>query len=127
MAAAAFIAAAPAAADAVPGLGGELLRVVLSLAGVVVLIFVAGWLSRRLQGRPAGGGRRIRCVESCAVGARDRLLLVDADGKRLLIGAGPGGLRTLHVYEGAAPAASEIAAAPTLPGFADVLARWRRP
>jgi len=105
--------------------GGELLRVVLSLAAIVALIFVAGWLSRRLQARTTPGGRRLRCVESMAVGARDRLMLVDADGKRLLIGMGQGGMRTLHVYEGTAPAPEAAPQAPMAP-FGDVLARWKR-
>mgnify|MGYP003707215713 CR=1 FL=1 len=107
--------------------GGELLRVLLSLAAVVALIFVAGWMSRRLQARSRPGGRRIRCVEAMAVGARDRVLLLDADGKRLLVGVGPGGMRTLHVYDGtpAEPIAAEPAAAP-LPAFGELLARWKR-
>lgn len=108
--------------------GGELVRVILSLVAVVALIFVAGWLSRRMQGRARAGGRRLRCVESMAVGARDRLLLIDADGKRLLVGAGPGGLRTLHVYDGAAPV--DEMPPPVLPGvpnFAQLVARLRKP
>lgn len=106
--------------------GAELLRVVLSLAGIILLIFAAGWLSRRLQARTQPGGRRIRCVESFAVGARERVLLVDADGKRLLLGVGPGGMRTLHVYEGAAPAPVDVPPAPSAPAFADVLSLWKR-
>lgn len=105
--------------------GGELLRVLLSLAAVVALIFVAGWLSRRLQVRSRPYGRRIRCVETFAVGARERLLLLDADGKRLLIGMGPGGMRTLHVYDGT-PAEPTVPTAPALPAFGELLARWKR-
>jgi len=103
--------------------GGELMRVLLSLLGIVALIFAAGWLSRRLQARTSPGGRRLRCVETMALGARDRLLLIDADGKRLLVGVGQGGMRTLHVYEGIAP---ESTPTPPAPGFGDVLARWKR-
>ncbi|MCW0200564.1 flagellar biosynthetic protein FliO [Rhodanobacter thiooxydans] len=119
---------APAALPAADvNVGGELFRVLLSLAAVVAMIFVAGWLSRRLQARSRPGGRRIRCVEAMAVGARDRVLLLDADGKRLLVGVGPGGMRTLHVYEGipVEPAVAEPAAAP-LPAFGELLARWKR-
>ncbi len=105
--------------------GGELVRVLLSLAGIVALIFAAGWLSRRLQARATPGGRRMRCVETMAVGARDRLMLIDADGKRLLIGVGQGGLRTLHVYEGTVPA-PEAGPPPPIAPFGDVLARWKR-
>lgn len=117
---------APAALPAADvDVGGELLRVLLSLAAVVALIFVAGWLSRRLQARSRPGGRRIRCVEAMAVGARDRVLLIDADGKRLLVGTGPGGMRTLHVYEGTAPVEADPPALPAMPDIAQLLSRWK--
>ena len=122
--AAALAPAALPAADV--NVGGELLRVLLSLAAVVALIFVAGWLSRRMQVRSRPAGRRIRCVEAMAVGARDRVLLLDADGKRLLVGVGPGGLRPLHVYEGAAPAEPvPPAPLPAVPNIAQLLSRWK--
>jgi len=96
---------------------------------IIAMILVAGWFTRRMQARSRPGGRRIRCVESFAVGARERLLLLDADGKRLLIGMGPGGMRMLHVYDGAAPTdaapASASAIEPARPAFAELLARWR--
>jgi flagellar protein FliO/FliZ len=117
--------ALPVAAAPEINVGGELVRVLLSLIAIVALIFVAGWLSRRLQARTTPGGRRLRCVETMAVGARDRLMLVDADGKRLLIGMGQGGMRTLHVYEGTAPAPEPGPSLPVAP-FGDVLARWKR-
>ncbi|MGO4702139.1 FliO/MopB family protein [Dyella sp. 2RAB6] len=116
------MAAVPAAE---PGVGAELLRVCLSLIGIIALIFAAGWLGRRAQGRARPGGRRIRCVESFAVGTRDRLLLLEADGKRLLVGVGQGGMRTLHVYEGDALVA-EVPPSPPVPAFADLLGFWKR-
>ncbi len=124
----ALIAAAPAIAAPDVNVGAELLRVILSLLGIIVLILIAGWFSRRVQGRGAPGGRRIRCVETFAIGSRDRLLLIHADGQRLLIGVGQGGMRTLHVYEGGdlVPAEAVAVAAPAVPVFADLLARLRR-
>lgn len=107
-------------------MGAELLRMLLSLGGIVALIFAAGWLSRRMQGRAQPGGRRIRCVESFSVGARERVMLLDADGKRLLIGMGPGGMRTLHVYDGPEPEVGEPTPAVAPFQFSDVLAVWKR-
>jgi len=128
----AFMSAAPAAASslaagATPDLGGELLQVLLSLAGVIALIVAAGWLSRRVQARTRPGGRRLRCVESMALSARERVLLLEADGKRLLLGVGAGGIRTLHVYEGEARAVADapVQPAPASP-FAELLAGWRK-
>jgi flagellar protein FliO/FliZ len=120
----------PLAAASEFNAGGELLRVLFSLAGIVLLIFAAGWLSRRLQHGRGGAGRRIRCVESFALGARERIVLLEADGQRLLVGTGAGGMRTLHVYAPEAHA-GELAPQPTSspaaarPAFAELLARWK--
>ncbi len=121
-----ILAAAPAATTEFNA-AGELVRVIFSLVGVIAIILVAGWLTRRIQRRrPAGGGRRIHCVESFAVGTRDRLLLLDADGKRMLIGIGATGMRTLHVYDGTVPDDDRPQVpGPAKPVFADMLARLR--
>jgi flagellar protein FliO/FliZ len=117
---------APITTPIVPDMNvaGELLRVLLSLAGIVVLIFGAGWVGRRLQGRQFIGGRRLRCLETLPVGSRERVLLLEVEGQRVLVGVGAGGVRTLHVYECVEPVVVVEAAAP--PGFADLLGRWRR-
>lgn len=102
--------------------GGELIRIVLTLAGVIGMIFLAGWFSRRMQVRP-GQGRRLRVVEAIGVGAKDRVLLVDADGKRLLLGVGQGGVRTLHVYDKDVPIDEEP---PQLgKSFKEVFHQWK--
>jgi len=112
------------AADPQFNVVGETVHVLLSLCAVVALIFVAGWLSRRMQGKPGTSGRRIRCVEAMSLSARDRVVLIEADGKRLLIASGAGGTRTLHVYEGEVV---EVPASPEEPaqGFAQLLGRWK--
>ncbi|BDU22837.1 flagellar biosynthetic protein FliO [Dyella sp. GSA-30] len=121
----ALAAAAPIAAASDVNVGAELLRVVLSLCAIIAVILVAGWFTRRMQGRTQPGGRRIRCLEVFSVGARDRLMLIEADGKRLLVGTGQGGMRTLHVYEGEVAPAT-LPAAPQVPNFGELLNRWKR-
>ncbi len=46
--------------------------------------------------RGASLGRRMRLVESCALGPRSRLHVVEVDGERLLVGAGEGGISLLR-------------------------------
>lgn len=123
----ALIASAPVIASPDINVGSELLRVILSLVGIIVLILIAGKLSRRMRSGSGAGGRSIRCVETFAVGTRDRLLLIDANGQRLLIGVGQGGMHTLHVY-GASPEVAPAIGHPAtpVPAFAELLARWRR-
>jgi flagellar protein FliO/FliZ len=52
-------------------------------------------------------------------------LLIEADGKRLLVGVGTGGVRALHVYEGSVPV-EEAQAPVVIPPFAELLSRLGR-
>jgi flagellar protein FliO/FliZ len=95
-----------AAAEAVAP--GQALQVVLGLALVLALIVAAAWLTRRLQAfRPQGRGQ-IRIVEGLAIGAREKLLLVEVGDERVLLGLCPGRIATLHTF--AAPPAREFGA-----------------
>lgn len=120
-----MLARAPVAGVPDISVTGELIRVVLSLAAIIALIFAAGWLTRRLQARQLIGGRRLRCVETLSLGARERVVLLEADGKRLLVGVGTGGVRALHVYEGDVPV-TELPPSPSVPPFAELLGRLGR-
>lgn len=117
--------AAPAAmtAPAPMNTGAELLRVVLSLAGIVAMIFVAGWLTRRAQARVRPGGRKIRVIETMPVGVKEKVMLMEVGGTQLLVGASPSGLRTLHVL--ATPIVEDASASPAAPqSFRDILSLW---
>ena len=67
---------------------GSLLLV---LAILLVMVFAARWFMQR---RPQGG-RRLRFVEAMALGSRDKLLLVEVDGKSLLLGVTGQNIRLL--------------------------------
>ncbi|HET7266965.1 MAG TPA: flagellar biosynthetic protein FliO [Rhodanobacteraceae bacterium] len=124
---------APVVASATPtaatlGGAGEFLRVVLSLVAVVVMILAVGWLTRRMQARVRPGGQRVRCLESLAVGVKERVLLLEVGDRQLLVGASPAGLRTLLVLDEALPAPKPPRQTPGAPrSFREVLERWRNP
>lgn len=48
------------------------------------------------SGRAGARRRSLRVVESCALGARQRLLLVEVEGRRLLLAGGEGGVRLIE-------------------------------
>ncbi|QWT20583.1 flagellar biosynthetic protein FliO [Bacillus sp. NP157] len=119
--------AAPIAAPAVDS-GAEIVRVLVSLFGVVALIFFVGWLSRRAQARIRPGGRKIRIIESLPVGIKEKVMLIEVGGKQLLVGASPtGGLRTLHVLDTPVQDDGTPSDGPALRGFRDILSQWKRP
>lgn len=94
----------PAAGAAVSNVGGgslalQLGQLALGLGFVVGLIVLLGWLLRRVGPLAGQGGQHIRLVSSLPLGPRDRLLLVDVGGTQMLLGASPGRINTLHVFE----------------------------
>jgi flagellar protein FliO/FliZ len=116
----AFAATAPADVDA-----GGLVRVCLSLGVVIALILGAGWVLRRLQGSAVRSGGNLRALESIAIGMKERVVLVQAGDKQLLLGVAPGNVRTLHVFD--APIIDTKATEAPTPGaaFRSVLSQFR--
>ena len=73
------------------------LRVLLSLAVVVVLIGLLALLLRRFPGVGMGRAGDLRLLGTMAVGSRERVVLVETGGSRVLLGVAPGRVQTLHV------------------------------
>ena len=117
-------AAAPATAvDALPGLGST----ALSLMLVLIVIFALAALLKRLQGVRSGGSGGLRIHAGLQVGAKERVLMIEAGGKHLLVGVSAAGVQTLHVYD-APPALTEAPRAegshpPFATAFVEVLKR----
>jgi len=77
---------------------GSLLQVLLGLVVVLALIAGAAWASRRLNRlRLGAAGSGLRVLGGLAVGARERVVLVEVGGTQLLLGVAPGRVQALHV------------------------------
>lgn len=85
----------PSLALAAPDTAASMFTVVVSL-GLILGGFVAvAWLARRyLPGMGAQGA--VRVVGTTAVGARERVVVVEVDNTWLLLGVGGGNVRLLH-------------------------------
>ncbi|HNP34421.1 MAG TPA: flagellar biosynthetic protein FliO [Woeseiaceae bacterium] len=100
-----------------PTEGSELLSVAASLLVVVGSIVVLGWLYSRSKFVGAGNSDAISIVASRALGAKERLMLIEVADKQLLIGMTQTQVQTLHVFD--APVLSHKAPlAETNSGFA---------
>ena len=75
----------------------ELLKVLGGLFLVIALMVAALWALRRAQPGFAAGGQNFHVLATLSLGPRERLLLIQVGGQQLLLGAGPQGVRTLHV------------------------------
>jgi len=93
------LAAAPVEGSMTSGLGGQLAQLGLGLLVVVGLIFMLGYVMRRVGPLAPQGGQHIRLISSYPLGPRDRLALVEVGGQQLLLGISPGRITTLHVLD----------------------------
>lgn len=93
-----FAAPEPTQAPAAVG-AGSLMQVTLSLLLVLGVVFAAAWVTRRLRGFGRFGNSSLQVVTDLAVGAKERVVLVQVGKQQLLLGVAPGRVNTLHVLD----------------------------
>ena len=68
---------------------------------IVLAIFaICVWAIKQLQRQQFTEGDRLRIVGGLSLGMRERLVLIQAGKKQLILGVTPGRIETLHVLEG---------------------------
>ena len=77
----------------------EIINTALSLLLIVGAIMALAWLLNRLQGGRSHNGGLINVVASHALGAKERLLVVDVGGRQLVVGVTASQISTLHVLD----------------------------
>lgn len=92
-------AACATAAPAEPMPGASLMEVVLPMLAVVFALAALWWAVRRQGGRSASAGPA-RIVQVMAVGPRERVLIVDHDTQRFLLGVTPTAINLLARLDG---------------------------
>jgi flagellar protein FliO/FliZ len=102
--------AAEASLAAVPS-AQNVLSTLLGLAFILALIFVGAWLLKRLGHLPTASKGPVRLVGGLSLGTRERLVVVDVDKARLVLGVSPGRVQTLHVMVAPEPFEQALAEA----------------
>lgn len=70
-----------------------------SLVAIIAVIFAFAWLARRMPMKLGGARGDLRVHATLAVGARERVMIVQAGAAYLVLGVSPGQIRTLHVLD----------------------------
>ena len=95
----------PARAETLfPG-GGMLAQLTVGLAVVLAALLGLTWLLRRYA-LPQGGA--IQVISALPLGSRERLLLIEVDRVRLLIGVTASQIQALHVFPSSSDSLSAI-------------------
>jgi flagellar protein FliO/FliZ len=112
----------------------SVLPALLAFLAVAALIPVALWVLKRLQGGTKGGARPVTLAGGLTLGPRERVVIVEADGRRWLLGVTGHSISMLAELERTAPGQGD--ADTTAPGqsaaafppnpFAQILDRLKR-
>ena len=99
---------APVGADKVAKVSGmpdapvgaaELANITLALFFVLALIFVLAWLFRRYGNIATLNKSNIQVLGGVSLGHRERAVLLEVEGERILVGVAQGNVSKLHVLE----------------------------
>lgn len=102
---------AQAASAALPETGAGLLQVLAGLAAVIAALLGGLWLLKRLSAPRGAAAGTLRVIAGAAVGARERVVLIEVGETWLVVGVAPGQVSALHqMPRGQLPAAPAAAA-----------------
>jgi flagellar protein FliO/FliZ len=98
------LAAAQASGTTLPETGAGLLQATLAL-GVVIAALVGGlWLLKKLTAPRGAASGALRIVAGTAVGARERVVVIEVGETWLVLGVAPGHVSALHQMPRGEPA-----------------------
>lgn len=105
---------------------GSAIQLILGLFVVLFLIVASGWLFKRFGRWQGGYSDQLKIVGGLAVGARERIVLVQVGEQQLLVGIAPGNIRTLHVLDEPLPEMGSAGkGGPLTEKFATILKKQR--
>lgn len=78
---------------------GSLMQIIFSLLLVLAAIVLVAWLLKRMNVTQQGSGHPLKVLGGVSIGQRERIVLVEVKDTWLVVGVGPGQIRTLHTLQ----------------------------
>lgn len=75
---------------------GSIVQIIISLLLVLAAIVLVAFVLRRMNMGTQGHGNQLKVLSGIAIGQRERIVLVEIKDTWLVVGVGPGQIRTLH-------------------------------
>ena len=77
----------------------EMLKMVIGLLIVLAIIGAITWILKRFVLHPTTASNAIKIIASVSVGQRERIILIEVENTRLVVGVAPGHINTLHCID----------------------------
>lgn len=103
---------------------GSIMQIIFSLLLVLAAIVLVAWLLKRMNVAQQGSVHLLKVLGGVSIGQRERIVLVEVKDTWLVIGVGPGQIRTLHTLQKAENPATDLQFPETQPSenkFASLL------
>jgi len=103
---------------------GNIAQIIFSLLLVLAAIVLVAWMLKRMNMVQQGHGNLLKVLGAVPIGQRERIVLVEIKDTWLVIGVGPGQIRTLHSLQKGEDSATDLPPAETQPSankFASLL------
>lgn len=78
---------------------GSIVQIIFSLLLVLAAIVLVAWLLKRVNVARQGSGSVLKVLGGVAIGQRERVVLLEVKDTWLVVGVGPGQIRTLHTLQ----------------------------
>lgn len=78
---------------------GSIVQIIFSLLLVLAAIVLVAWLLKRMNVARQGSGSMLKVLCGIAIGQRERVVLIEVEDTWLVVGVGPGQIRTLHTLQ----------------------------
>lgn len=82
-----------------PMSGGYLLQLIFGLVVVIICIVALSWVAKRMQRLQSSSDGSLKIIDGINMSARERVVLLQAGSKQILVGVAPGRVNTLHVFD----------------------------
>jgi flagellar protein FliO/FliZ len=86
-------------------------QVIFSLLLVLAAILLVAWLFRRMNVAQKGNANLLKVLGGVSIGQRERVVLLEVEDTWLVVGVGPGQIRTLHTLQKSTVATTAAASA----------------
>lgn len=77
----------------------SIVQIIFSLLLVLAAIVIVAWLLKRINVTQHKSGNLLKVLGGVAIGQRERIVLVEVNDTWLIVGVGPGQIRTLHTLD----------------------------
>lgn len=82
-----------------PDLSGALLQVGFALGFIILLILGFAWLAKRFNLNGRITGQQIKALSVLPLGRKEKVILIESCGTRMLIGVSSSAINVLHVFD----------------------------